>query len=129
MFRLRILTPEGIYYDNDVSSINIKSIDGRRTLLPNHMPLVMPTDLGVLEIRDGQKENRYFAFDGILTFEKNVANLMVTVIEREDKIDFVRAEKARQRALNRIENKQDSVDLIRAEAALRRAIERLRLEE
>lgn len=129
MFRLRILTPEGIYYDNDVSSINIKSIDGRRTLLPNHMPLVMPTDLGVLEIRDGQKENRYFAFDGILTFKKNVANLMVTVIEREDKIDFVRAEKARQRALNRIENKQDSVDLIRAEAALRRAIERLRLEE
>lgn len=129
MFRLRIATPQGVYFEEDVEAINIKSVDGQRTLLPNHMPLVLPTDVGVLKIRLNGKEVQYFAYEGILTFEKNHADLMLTVIEREDQIDFNRAEKAKQRALERLEQKQESLDLVRAEAALRRAIERLRLRE
>lgn len=129
MFRLKISTPKGVYYDEDVKSINIKSVDGQRTILPNHMALVMPTDLGLLKINLDKSELRLFAYEGIFTFEKNVANLMVTTVEREDEIDFIRAEQAKERAIKRLEQKHDSVDTVRAEAALRRAIERLRLRE
>lgn len=129
MFRLRIMTPAGVYFDEDVVRINIKSTDGRRTILPNHMPLVLPTDIGSLSIKTSNESHQYFAFEGIFTFENNEADLMVTVIEREDQIDFIRAEKAKERALKRLEQQQESLDLVRAEAALRRAIERLRLRE
>lgn len=129
MFRLIISTPYGVYYDEDVRAINIQSIDGRRTVLPNHMPLVIPTDLGVINIRPEGEEHRFFAYEGIFTFENNVGNLMVTVIEREDEIDFKRAERAKARAQARLEQEQASLDVVRAEAALRRAIERLRLKE
>lgn len=129
MFRFRIITPKGVYLDEDVDAINIKSIEGRRTILPNHMALVLPTDMGSLEIRTPQGNHDYFAFEGIFTFEDNAANLMVKVIEREDEIDFYRAEQAKERALRRLEQHQESLDLVRAEAALRRAIERLRLRE
>lgn len=129
MFHLRISTPKGVYFDEEVQTINIKSIDGRRTMLPNHMPVVIPTDTGLLRITTKEKTFKFFANEGIFTFEKNHGNLMVTVIEREDEIDYNRAEKAKKRALERLESQQESLDLIRAEAALRRAIERLRLRE
>lgn len=129
MFRLRIATPKGVYLDEEVLAINIKSIDGQRTMLPNHMPVVIPTDTGILKVTLKDKTYRFYAYEGVFTFEKNHGDLMVTVIEREDEIDFNRAERAKQRALERLESQQESLDLVRAEAALRRAIERLRLRE
>lgn len=40
MLRLRVATPEGKIFDQEVPSVTIKTTNGVITVLPNHMPLL-----------------------------------------------------------------------------------------
>ncbi len=40
MLKLRVATPEKKFYDQEVDKIEIKTIDGTITVLPNHIPLL-----------------------------------------------------------------------------------------
>ncbi len=40
MLKLRIATPEGKLFDDEVAKVEIKTIDGTITVLPNHIPLL-----------------------------------------------------------------------------------------
>lgn len=127
MFKLDIITPKGIYDQVEIDSITLPGIDGQRTVLPNHMAIVVPIEVGIMFYKVKGKETKFFVSEGLFTFENNQATLLVNTVEREDEIDFNRAERAKERALDRIQNYDDKVDVIRAEMALRRSISRLRL--
>lgn len=129
MFKLDIITPSGIYEQVEVDRITLPSIDGQRTVLANHMGLVLPIEIGIMYYQQKGKKTHFFVSEGLFTFESNQATLLVNTVEREDEIDFNRAEKARERAEKRLENYQDKVDTIRAEMALKRALMRLSLKK
>lgn len=127
MFKLDIITPKGVYLETEVDSITLPSIDGQRTVLSNHMPIVMPIDIGIMYHKVNDEKTHFFVSEGLFTFENNHATLLVNTVEREDEIDFNRAERARQRAEERISNYRDKIDVHRAEMALKRSLHRLRL--
>ncbi|CAM4235821.1 ATP synthase F1 subunit epsilon [Erysipelothrix inopinata] len=131
MFEIKIVTPHGIYDEIQVSSVTLPTTDGQRTVLPNHMPLVMPLEIGNMYLKKDNERVDYAISEGMFTFENNCGTLIITSIERGDEIDFERAEKAKQRAEERLHGQhyEDHVDFKRAELAMKRSLSRLRLKK
>jgi len=132
MFKVKVITPIGVYNELDATILNIISIDGMRGVLSNHMPLVTMIDIGIMTIGNDQANppyrKDYTTGTGVLYFCDNVATVLVETIESSDEIDIQRAMDALKRSESRmaIINKQD-VDFERARRAYRRAKNRLNL--
>lgn len=129
MFNLKIVSPTEVYDELEVKSLTLPSTDGQRTILPNHMPLVLPLEVGVMYYKVNDKNDNFFLSEGLFTFEENQGTLLVNTIESEEEIDFNRAERARQRAVERLQTAKDVNEMKRAEFALQRSLTRLSLKK
>ena len=126
MIKLRVVTPNGRYLEETVSSIHAKSVLGEFTILPNHVPVVfslVPCKL-VIHVASGQ-EQVYALSGGILQFYGDEARLLTDAIEGKAEIDIPRAKAALERARKRMEKQGDLDQMRRAELAMQRAINRL----
>lgn len=126
MIKLRVVTPNGRYLEETVSSIHAKSVLGEFTILPNHVPVVfslVPCKL-VIHVASGQ-EQVYAISGGILQFYGDEARLLTDAIEGKAEIDIPRAKAALERARKRVEKQGDLDQMRRAELAMQRAINRL----
>jgi len=127
MINLKIVTPNGVYKETSTSILNIKTIDGERGLLTNHIPTVLMLEISKMStIEDGERKE-YAIGGGMLYFKDNLATLLVDSIESKDEIDVDRALKAQERAKGYLISKDPNIDLKRAQLALNRSLNRLKI--
>ena len=50
MFELNMLTIDGKKYNGEVSRISLPTSDGIRTILANHMDIVVPIEIGKIRL-------------------------------------------------------------------------------
>lgn len=125
MISCTIVTPNGLFKKLETSILNIKTIEGERGLLTNHVPLVAILDIGkLITVEDGERKE-YAVSGGVIYFVNNEAKILCEAIEFKDEIDIERAIRAKDRAINYLNSKDPNVDLKRAELALRRAMNRM----
>ena len=125
MIKTKIVTPEGVYREFETAILNVRSTDGQRGILPNHMPTVLMLEISRLETKEECKKKQYAIAGGMLYFENNVATILVDSIESQEEIDEQRALAAKSRAEERLNRKDPNVDIRRAEIALHKAINRI----
>ena len=125
MIKTKIVTPEGVYREFETAILNVRSTDGQRGILPNHMPTVLMLEISRLETKEEGKKKQYGIGGGMLYFENNVATILVDSIESQEEIDEQRALAAKSRAEERLNRKDPNVDIRRAEIALHKAINRI----
>lgn len=127
MISFKIITPEGIFLEDQADIINLPLTKGMTGILPNHHPLVSMIEIGKLSYRKG-KENHDFAIaGGILYVKKEETIILADAIEYKEEIDPERATRAKERASKRLEEKNLDIDIPRAELALKRALNRLKI--
>lgn len=126
MFKVRIVTPEGLYLEDDVKILNIVTTDGQLGILENHVPIVASLVVSIVSTDNGTRKY-YSVGEGTLQFKDNLALLLVDFCEAEDEIDVERAKATKERAEARIDSDNPRVDLNRAQRALLRAKTRLKL--
>ena len=124
-FKLKIITPHGIYQAVEIDQINIRTTAGQIGILAHHIPLASGVEISQMNyIVDGKKT--YFAVaGGFVHVNENETTLIANAIESQEEIDLHRAEEAKQRAEERLQNKNSDTDILRAEIALRRALTRI----
>ena len=120
---VQIVTPDGLIYDHHAAFVSVKTIDGELGILPRHI-----NTIAVLEV-DHDKHIDWIAVNGgIIEIADNVITIVADSAERERDIDISRAERAKLRAEQEIEEAHDK-HLIdqerRAKIALQRAINRI----
>jgi F-type H+-transporting ATPase subunit epsilon len=125
MITVNLITPEGLYRTVETSRITIDTIDGQRGILSNHMPIVLMLKIGTLKTVENGNTKRYTINGGMMYFENNVANILSDAIEDIELIDVERAQKAADRANERLAKKADNLDIQRAQLALARAMNRI----
>lgn len=125
MFVFKIMTYKGIYGELECDSCNLPTPDGRRGILPNHMPIMLPVDIGVMKTVENGKEKRYSVSEGIFYFENNMATMLLDSIEDVEKIDIERARRSKERAEEKLKVAQSESDIRRAQIALKKAINRI----
>lgn len=123
---LKITTHEKVVFDEDVEEIYSKSTQGSFGVLPGHIPFMCALDIGVTKVvKDGKPQN-FTTMGGIFQLKDNEASILTNAAEKAEEIDVQRAEQAKKRAEERLENEADTTDIQRAEVSLARAMARLK---
>lgn len=125
-YRLRIITPERVFFDGEIDRIVLKGAEGEMAILANHTPLMTTLALSELTIYPDRKTTRLASLlGGFAKIETDNVTILADAAEWPEEIDVERAEQAKKRAEERL--KKSDEDLVRAQAALRRAIVRLKI--
>ncbi|MBR4208307.1 MAG: ATP synthase F1 subunit epsilon [Lachnospiraceae bacterium] len=124
-FRLKIITPDRVFYEGDVVMAEFNTTEGGIGIYKNHVPLTVIIRPGVLTITEPEDEKRAALHAGFAEVLGDKVTILAESIEWPDEIDMERAQSAEERARERIANKPDGVDLDRAAVALQRAIARI----
>lgn len=124
-FRLKITSPYGTFYDQDVQTINVKTVDGYIGVLENHIPLVSPLEISIMMIRTSEGERHVSLAGGIIYVKKKETVIVTPSVEFVEDIDVTRANEAYKRAKQRLDNKEAYVNIKRAELALSRSLNRI----
>lgn len=82
MFHLQILTPEEIFFNDDVISLMIPGTSGYLGILKDHAPLMTSLKPGIVTIVDKNKKKLFYKVeDGFFEVKQNQAVLLVEFIE------------------------------------------------
>ncbi|MBQ6333771.1 MAG: F0F1 ATP synthase subunit epsilon [Erysipelotrichaceae bacterium] len=97
-FKTDLITYNGVYRSIMTEKLNIPSPDGRRTILANHMPIMIPLQIGVIETDEDGVLKHYAINGGVLYFRDNVAEIVADAVMDVEEIDVEMAleEKAAQ---------------------------------
>ncbi|HSZ62065.1 MAG TPA: F0F1 ATP synthase subunit epsilon [Terriglobales bacterium] len=124
-FQLEIVTPTRLLVKDAAEEAQIPGATGYLGILPGHAPLI--TELGVGEITykaSGTTHTLAVAW-GFAEVLPDKLTILAEAAERPQEIDIARAQKAKERAEERLKSNAADVDYARAEDALRRAESRL----
>ena len=124
---LEVVTPEKSLIKVNTKEVTAPGEEGEFGVLPGHTPFMTVLKPG--EIKYGGKEGSYNYLavnDGFAEVMHDRVNILVESAEKAEEIDVKRAEAARDRAEQRIQNAdKEEIDFARAQAALKRALVRL----
>lgn len=125
--KLKIVTPERTVVEQDVDAVYGKTVDGSVGILPKHVPMVTPLDIGVMSyVKDGRKEFLALAvMGGMLYTDGQHVTVLSDAAELSSEIDTVRAQHAKDRAEAALHKREDDNNIVLAEQALSRALTRL----
>ena len=109
-----------------VDEVEIPGVDGYFGVLPGHTPLLAALSVGELWYRKGQDKTYLAIAYGFAEVLPERVTILAQLAERAEEIDVERAESARTRAVQRLDEKSD-VDYERARAALSKSMTRLQV--
>ena len=124
-FHLQIVTPDGLFYDGQAESLNLRAAQGGLTILPRHTNFVTTVGMGPAKVVLEGKSRIAACIGGMLSVSGGEVTLVPTTFEWADKIDVDRAEASYQRADKVLHDQNASgTELKLAEARLHRALVR-----
>ena len=108
----KIVTPDGVIYEDDIVKVTIPTQAGEITLLPEHAPLVSVLKPGEVNIfKDGSNIDLAVS-TGILEIRPSgEIFILADTAERAEHIDIDRAEEARKRAEKLLKEHKDVEDV------------------
>lgn len=123
--KLRIITPERVFYEGDIDMVEFNTTEGEVGVLPGHIPMTVVIKPGILTITESEGTKEAALHSGFAEILPEGVVILAEVVEWPSEIDAERAEAARQRAEERIRSHTPETDMARAETALLRAIARI----
>ncbi|MBQ9767995.1 MAG: ATP synthase F1 subunit epsilon [Lachnospiraceae bacterium] len=129
-FRLKIISPDRIFYDADVEMVELRTTEGEMGVLKDHIPLTAILVPGVLNIKGSAEGDKEAALhSGFVEIMQDHVTILAESCEWPDEIDLNRAKEAQIRAERRLKSGDSQVNIARAELALRRSLIRIELAE
>jgi F-type H+-transporting ATPase subunit epsilon len=125
---LEIATPTRLVVSEQVDEVVVPGVEGYFGVLAGHAPFLTTLGVGELTYRKGRDEFHLAVAGGFCEVRNDKVIVLADTAERPEEIDRDRAERARQRAEQRLSGRsQEEVDYARAAAALARALTRLQV--
>lgn len=124
-FLLRIITPERLFYENQVEMVEFNTTEGEIGVLPGHIPLTVIVKPGLLDITEAEGDKVAALHAGFAEILPDRVTILAEIIEWPEEIDEGRAQAAKERAEERLRSKTAETDVARAETALLRAVARI----
>lgn len=125
-FHLKIIAPERIFYEDDVTFVEYRTTEGEIGVYPGHIALTSIIAPGIMRIHTPSGEIKEAALmEGFSEILADKVTILAEVVEWPEEIDINRAKEAQIRAERRI--KDEDGDINRAELALKRSIVRQKI--
>ena len=124
---LEIVTPDHSLVTDKVDELVAPAAEGYLGVQPGHTPLLASLSTGELWYRKGGQRFYLTVIGGFLEVLPDKVTVLAQIAERAEDIDVPRAQRAKQRAEERLTNAGSEVDVERAQASLLRATIRLQV--
>jgi F-type H+-transporting ATPase subunit epsilon len=129
---LEIVTPDRALLREEVDEVVVPGSQGEFGVLPGHTPLLSTLRVGELWYRQGQEKHYLAIAFGFVEVLPDRVTVLAQVGERAQEIDVQRAERAKQRAEQRLAQAQPHLtqvdfDIERARIALMKSLLRLQV--
>ena len=122
-FRLEIIAPDRVFYDDDVVMVEYNTTEGETGVLAEHIPMTQVLAPGVLTITEDENNRKVAALHtGFVEITKEKVTMLAESVEWPEDIDYKRAEEAKIRAERRLSDTGRITDVQRAELALKKAL-------
>lgn len=127
---LELATPTRQLVSEQVDEVVAPGTEGYFGVLPGHAAFLATLGSGEVVYRNGREERHIAVHGGFAEVTPERVIILAELAERPDEIDRARAERARQRAEQRmtgrpVEGESDEIDFDEALAAYQRALTRL----
>ncbi len=127
---LEVVTPEKVMVSEDVEIVVAPGTLGEFGVLKGHVPFLSGILPGRLRYTSGGRTERFSVTTGFAEVSNDRVSVLVDAAEKAGDIDMERAQKAEERARERLaKDRSEDIDFLRAEAALKRAIMRIKVAE
>ncbi len=126
----KIVTPDGVIYEGLIESVSLPTANGEITVLPHHIPLISVIKPGEIRITKDANVFGVAVSSGVLEVrESNEVIIIADTAERAEHIDIERAEIARKRAeeLMQQEKFEDDIQFARLQAQMEKELARLKV--
>lgn len=125
LFNLRIITPEKLFFEGEVSMVEFNTTEGEIGIYKGHIPLTVVIDPGILTITTPEGPRNAALHSGFAEILPDRITILAELVEWPSEIDERRAQAAKERAEGRLTRKGPDIDVDRATVALKKAICRL----
>ncbi len=124
-FRLQIITPEKIFFDDETERLIVRTTEGEMGVLARHENFVGSLPSGSVRIMINGNYRAAAISSGIIKVSADKTTIIAEAIEWADEIDVKWAERSAQEAREKIEKKESNKELAYAELKLKRALNRI----
>src|SRR5215471_21389162 len=128
-FQLEIVTPEKLVVKDTAEEMQLPGKNGYLGILPGHAPLITELAVGHISYRNGADTHYLCVAWGFAEVLPDKVTILAETAERGEDVDCERAQRAKERAENRLASNDPQVDAPRAQNALARANARLEVAE
>ncbi|HET7876501.1 MAG TPA: F0F1 ATP synthase subunit epsilon [Methylomirabilota bacterium] len=130
--KFELATPTRLLVSTDADEVVAPGTEGYFGVWPGHAPFLTTLGAGELSYRRGPEEQHVAVIGGFAEVTPERVIVLAEQAERPEEIDRERAERARQRAEQRLAGRNphgshEDIDYLRALAALTRALARLQV--
>lgn len=126
-FKLTVVTPSRVIFDDEVNEIIVRTTSGDVGILKNHINYVAPLDIGAMKVIIGDKTMLAAVGGGMIKVDNQKTTILTTACEWVDEIDVERAKIAMERAKGYMQNPTELHTIDIAEVKLRRALNRIEI--
>jgi len=127
MLHLKVVTPEKLLVDEEVSGVNVSTTQGQIGILPHHANLMAKLTPGELIIKKGGKVESLAIGDGFLQVADNSLTVMTDLATYAAEIDERAMEEAKKRAEQALEQTLSDEEYAETLANLEKSLAQLRV--
>lgn len=124
-FQLEIVTPTRLLVKESAEEAQIPGISGYLGILPGHAPLISELGVGEITYKASGTVHTLSVAWGFVEVLPDKVTILAEAAEHPQEIDVPRAQKAKERAEQRLKSNDPQVDFTRAEDSLQRAETRM----
>ena len=111
-FRLEIISPDRIFYTNDVLMVEYNTVEGEVGVYAEHIPMTQIIAPGRLIITEENGQRTAALLSGFVEITPDKVTVLAEAVEWPQNIDIARAERARDRAQQILSAEEDEQTLL-----------------
>ena len=124
-FKLKIITPEKVFFDGETEQIIARTTVGDVGILKGHEPYCAALGIGQMRIKIDGEFRSAATSGGLLKVTPEETVILVQTCEWGTEIDLERANAAKETAEHRLQSAKSDNEIRMAEAKLKRALNRI----
>ena len=125
--KLEIVTPEAITYSEDVDMVTLPGVEGEMGIFPMHVPLMTQIVPGEVSVRKNGQDYFLAVGEGFVEITGTRVAILTDMAIKAGDIDETKAEEARKRAEERMNEKLSDEELANVSAALAHSLAQLKV--
>ena len=123
--KLEIVTPEDKVYSEEVDMVTLPGQEGQMGVFPRHVPLMTQVSAGEIVAKKGADEHYLAVGEGFVQIMPDKVSVLTDMAITEENIDETKAEEARKRAEDRLQEKLSDEEMATVKAALAHSLAQL----